>query len=175
MDDDGGGSDGSAIDADADGDEPDPIENIDPESLPAGPSPCRGPVLGLVVDITDGDTIKVETGRGRERVRLIGIDTPEIDHSGPDDECFAEEARSFLSEKIANDRVWLTFDAECDDAYDRTLAYVHTEDLFVQRGLLQAGMASAYSVSPNTAFADTFYSDEGAARADRAGMWGECR
>ena len=82
-----------------DSDEPDPLEDIDPSTLPSGQNPCRDPVIGRVQDITDGDTFKVQTGRGVERVRMIGIDTPEVDHTGPDDECFGEEASTFLEEK----------------------------------------------------------------------------
>ena len=79
---------------------PDPIDEIDGSSLPAGVTPCREPVKGEVVEVTDGDTIRVKTGRGVERVRLIGIDTPEVDHSGPNDDCFGEEAKAFLTAMI---------------------------------------------------------------------------
>ena len=113
-------------------------------------------------------------GRGVERVRLIGIDAPEVDHTGPDDECYGEEATAFLEERIDGKLVWLTFDAECDDHYDRTLAYVHTHDGFVQRSLLEAGMVRHYRVSPNTSFSTVFQSDEDAARAMNVGMWGAC-
>ena len=167
-----GDSDGTPPDADEP--DPDPIENVDTSTLPAGDSPCRQPVLGRVREITDGDTFKAETGRGVERVRLIGIDTPEIDHSGPDDECFGEEAASYLTSLIDGDLVWLTFDSECDDQYDRTLAYVHTMSGFVQRSLLQAGMAMSYRVSPNTSFSSMFDGDEAEARSAGLGMWGEC-
>ena len=100
---------------------PDPTADVDATTLGAGPNPCREPVLGRVYSVIDGDTIKVETGRGMERVRLIGIDAPEVDHSGPDDECYGEEATEFLEERINEKLVWLTFDSECDDHYDRTL------------------------------------------------------
>ena len=158
----------------SDSSEPDPLESIDPSTLPAGQDPCRDPVIGRVQDITDGDTFKVQTGRGVERVRMIGIDTPEVDHTGPDDECFGEEASEFLDEQIGDGLVWLTFDAECDDRYDRTLAYVHTMDGFVQRQVLQAGMGFAYTVSPNNSFSSMFSSDESSARAAGQGLWGEC-
>ena len=159
---------------DADDPEPDPIENIDSSTLPSGDSPCRQPVLGRVREITDGDTFKAETGRGVERVRMIGIDTPEVDHNGPDDECFGEEASDYLAALIDGDLVWLTFDSECDDQYDRTLAYVHTMAGFVQRSVLQAGMATAYRVLPNTSFSGLFDADESEARSAGIGMWGEC-
>ena len=153
----------------------DPTEEVDGDSLDAGTNPCRTPVLGRVMEVTDGDTIKVQTGRGVERVRLIGINAPEVDHSGPDDDCFGEESSDFLEEIVGNRMVWLTFDAECDDRYDRTLAYVHTHAEFVQRALLLAGMVSEYRVSPNTSFASLFAADENTARMEGAGMWGVCR
>ena len=156
---------------------PDPIDEIDGSSLPAGATPCREPVKGEVVDITDGDTIRVKTGRGVERVRLIGIDTPEVDHSGPDDECFGEEAKAFLTAMIKDKRVWLTFDAECKDGYDRTLAYVHRGfevNDFIQRLLLRGGWATAYAVSPNVSLSELFEADEATARGASEGLWGEC-
>ena len=153
----------------------DPTADLDGDMLDAGQNPCRNPVLGRVQEVIDGDTIKVETGRGVERVRLIGIDAPEVDHTGPDDDCYGEEASSFLEGLIDDKMVWLTFDAECDDHYDRTLAYVHTHEAFIQRALLQDGMVSSYRVSPNTSFASLFDSDEDASRLRGAGMWGACR
>ena len=128
--------------------------------------------------ITDGDTIKVRTGRGTERVRLIGIDTPEVDHSGPDDECYGEEAKAFLASEIDGLSVWLTFDRECEDQYDRTLAYVHrgtAEVDFVQRKLLKGGFANLLSIEPNTAFRSVFSDDQADAYANDRGIWGECR
>ena len=159
-------------------DPPDPLDEIDVEALPAGPSPCREPVKGEVKEITDGDTIKVETGRGVERVRLIGIDTPEVDYSGPDDECYAEEAKAFLGAMIKNKTVWLTFDSECIDDYGRTLAYVHRGlevNEFIQRVLLRGGWATTFAVEPNVSFRSTFDSDESMAQSAGEGMWGDCR
>ncbi len=157
---------------------PDPVEEIDGESLPQGANPCRGPVLGTVREVVDGDTIKVETGRGVERVRLIGIDTPEVDHNGPDDECYGEEAKAYLSAMIGGKRIWLTFDQECSDRFGRSLAYVHRgteESSFVQRLMLVGGWATAYAVRPNTSFQNAFESDESLARSSGEGIWGSCR
>jgi len=58
---------------------------------------------------------------GEERVRIIGVNTPETS-SG---DCYAQEAKSFLINQIFGKYVWLTFDGNCTDVYDRTLAYVH--------------------------------------------------
>ncbi len=187
-----GGGDGNAAGADSgmqDGVSPDdtdtdtgdasePLDDIDENSLPAGLEPCRNPVKGEVLDVTDGDTIKVQTGRGVERVRLIGIDTPEVDHSGPDDECYGEESKGFLTDRLKGKTVWLTFDRECEDVYDRTLAYVHRgeeEADFIQRLLFKGGWALSCAVSPNVSFRSTFEMDESDARSAGLGIWGECR
>ena len=159
-------------------DAPDPIEQIDETGLPQGDDPCRGPVLGTVSEIVDGDTIKAETGRGVERVRLIGVNTPEVDHSGPDDDCFGEESKAYLTAMIKGKRIWLTFDEECQDQYGRTLAYVHRgtdQHSFVQRMLLQGGWASAYAVQPNVSFRALFESDQALAQSTNEGIWGSCR
>jgi endonuclease YncB( thermonuclease family) len=155
-----------------------PIEEIPESDLPQGVEPCREPALGRVISVTDGDTITVQTDRGYETVRLIGIDTPEVDHSGPDDECYGEEAKAFLSAMVKGEHVWLTFDAECEDHFERTLAYVHTsveENGFIQRLLLRDGWASAYAVNPNVSFRTLFESDQSEAQAAGNGLWGSCR
>ena len=159
-------------------DVPDPIEQIDETDLPQGDEPCRGPVLGTVSEVVDGDTIKAETGRGVESVRLIGVNTPEVDHSGPDDDCFGEESKAYLTAMIKGKRIWLTFDEECQDQYGRTLAYVHRgtdQNSFVQRMLLQGGWASSYAVQPNVSFRDVFESDQAMAQSANEGIWGSCR
>ena len=72
----------------------DPLADIDPDLLDQGASPCRAPAFVSVDEVVDGDTIRVTSGRGVERVRLIGIDAPEVDHDGDWDECWAEEAKA---------------------------------------------------------------------------------
>ncbi len=159
-------------------DEPvDPVEFIDPDNLRAGDEPCRTAVLGTVSEIVDGDTIKVKTGRGVERVRMIGIDTPEVDHSGPDDECYSLESSAFLEDLIQDKKLWLTFDAECTDDYGRTLAYVHRgldDDDFIQRVLLRGGWASTFAVHPNVSFRSLFDADQAQAQSTNEGLWGDC-
>lgn len=155
----------------------DPFAHIDPSGLDQGASPCRDPAYVMVEEVVDGDTIKVMSGRGVERVRLIGIDATEVDHDGDWDECWAEEAKAFVEETIGGIGVWLTFDAECEDDYDRTLAYVHSrpgEEGFLQRTLLLEGWVSTFAVSPNTTFQTLFGNDESEARSANRGLWGAC-
>ncbi len=155
----------------------DSLDDIDPSTLPAGDSPCREPELATVYDVIDGDTARMETSEGDRSVRFIGIDTTEIGYDGEPSECYAEEARDLVISMLEDRRVWLTFDAECEDDYDRWLAYIHTgtsSQGFVQRGLLQGGYAYAFPYHPNTTFEDSFDADEAAARDAGAGLWGAC-
>ena len=158
-------------------DEVDPLSEVDPAQFLAGANPCRGPVYVSVDEVVDGDTVRVTSGRGVESVRLIGIDASEVDHDGDWDECWAEEAREYLVDLIQGNGVWLTFDSECEDDYDRTLAYVHTrpgDEGFLQRNLILGGWVTTFAVSPNTTYADQFTQDESDARAAGAGLWGAC-
>lgn len=156
----------------------DPYGDFDTSIVPSGANPCRDVVRGEVESVTDGDTIKVTTGRGVERVRFIGIDAPEVDHSGPDDDCFGEEAKAYVNAMLSGKTVWLGFDAECEDHFGRTLAYLHTGNVedegFFQRLLLKGGWVSAFRVAPNSTYATTFSSDEAEARSSGNGMWGSC-
>ena len=155
----------------------DPLADIDPSQLQQGTEPCRAPAYVTVQEVVDGDTIKVLSGRGVERVRLIGIDAAEVDHDGDWDECWAEESKAFVQATIDEKGVWLTFDAECEDDYDRTLAYVHTrlgDQGFLQRALLLDGWVSTFAVSPNTSFQTMFGNDEAEARSAGRGLWGAC-
>lgn len=167
----------SDSDSGADSADTDPIYDIDPSTLPAGPAPCRDPVIARVSDGVDGDTfwVDVEHG-GPEKVRIIGVDTPEIAHDDPAD-CYGDAAAAFTAEALVGLRVWLTFDYDCEDYYGRTLAYVHTsaeENGFYERVLLQGGLARVLAIPDNITFEDLFAEDEAEAQAAGAGLWGAC-
>ena len=147
-------------DTNAQGSEPlEPADRMDPSELPTAGSPCRAPLLVEVTDVIDGDTVWVYSDAGSEKVRLIGIDAPEMSDGG---ECFGQEATDEVRSILQGHRAWLTFDAECEDHYGRSLAYVHvapTEDGFLQRWLLRGGWVDTLEVAPNLSFADTFEAD----------------
>ena len=129
----------------------------------------------MTVDrIVDGDTIEVTGGPfTNERVRLIGYDTPEFDPP----ECYAQEATDELDRLLVERRVWLTFDAECIDPFDRTLAYGHIgypQPGFVNWHMLRQGFATTLSIAPNNTFAADFTSAQDAAQAEGLGIWTAC-
>jgi micrococcal nuclease len=124
----------------------------------------------IVTHITDGDTFRA----GDERIRLIGIDTPEV-AQGP--ECFGEEATAALERLVpVGTEVRLVTDVEPTDLYDRTLAYVHraSDDVDVGRALLAEGVARVLEVPPNTTRAATYAAESAAARAEGRGLWSAC-
>lgn len=146
--------------------------------VPEGKYPCRAPLLARVTHITDGDTayMQPEAGGGEMKVRFIGVDAPEIEHDDPA-ECYGDEATAYTSAALLDHLVWLTFDAECQDYYDRDLAYVingEGESGFFNRVLARNGYASALAIDPNTTYEDEIDGDVAAAQGENLGMWGDC-
>jgi micrococcal nuclease len=153
------------------------IVDLDASQLPQASSPCNEPQLVRVNRVVDGDTIYVQMGTREEKIRLIGINSPEIGYSGESSECFAEEAQQYLESLVDGKQLWLTFDITCKDGYGRWLAYVHTgleEDNFVQRDLLQSGYGLAFPFSDTPTYNSLFASDEREAIQNQAGGWGSC-
>lgn len=124
----------------------------------------------VVTSITDGDTFRA----GDERVRLIGIDTPEISGGV---ECYGHEASDALAALIpVGTEVRLVTDVEPVDRYDRTLAYVYrtSDGLHVNLRMAADGFASPLTVPPNVAHAEDFVAAAGEARDAGLGLWSAC-
>ncbi len=154
------------------------IQNIDPSNLLAGPTPCHDPVLVYVRSVRDGDTIDVSaiTGDVSGAVRFIGIDTPEIAHGETPAECYGDEASAW-SQQLRGRTVWLTFDNECKDRFDRNLAYIHYgEDRtqLVQRHLLRRGLARRLGFRGNDGLGELLENDAQIASAAGVGLWTAC-
>ena len=127
--------------------------------------------LATVRYVHDGDTIHLEDGR---KIRLIGINTPELEHDDTPAQAFATEARDALIAAITahNNRVGLVYGAEGHDRYNRTLAHLFTPDgENVQAQLLLQGVATAIAHPPNTAFSECYARQEKTARCNGAGIW----
>ncbi len=135
------------------------------------------PPFGIVIAVIDGDTVDVAIGDRWERVRLLGIDTPETVHPNKPIECFGPEASARLGELLPpGTEVELAGDVEPRDRYGRLLAYVlrRHDDLFVNLALVAEGFAGILPLPPNTAFAADLEAAEVAARTARLGRWGGC-
>lgn len=136
----------------------------------------------LVARVVDGDTLLLENN---ERVRLIGIDTPEMHESnklnrdalrsGQSAESIQQLGRKsyeFTKKIVEGKRVRLEFDVERYDKYKRTLAYVYLEDgTFVNAKIIEEGYASVMTFPPNVKYADLFLKLYRQARQDQRGLW----
>ncbi len=125
--------------------------------------------------MVDGDTIKVRLDGGRtERVRYIGIDTPESVKPNTPVQCFAKKASHYNASLVTGRAVTLRTDAEERDRYGRLLAYVYADGRFVNRELVAHGYARTLTIPPNVAHADEFASLARRAREAGMGLWKAC-
>jgi micrococcal nuclease len=136
----------------------------------------------MVKRAVDGDTLVLENG---ERVRLIGIDTPEMhesnklyrdaQRSGQDISTIQKLGRrayEFTKNLVEGKRVSLEFDVEKYDKYGRVLAYVYLKDgTFVNAEIVKEGYASLMTIPPNVKYADLFLRLYREARENRRGLW----
>ncbi len=136
-------------------------------------SPGTEPSLRTVEWIPDGDTIHLADGT---KVRLIGLNAPEVAHRGDPAEPGGPEARKFLQDLLADQRVRLEIGEETRDKYDRTLAHVLTaDDTNVNARILRAGHAHAVVRPPNLSHLREYFAAERAARKAGRGIWARPR
>jgi endonuclease YncB( thermonuclease family) len=140
----------------------------------AWPDPPKDAVRARVQRVSDGDTF-IATVRGRrERIRVIGVDTPEsVDPNRPD-EPYGQEASDFAKHYLDGETVRLAGDAEPRDRYGRMLAYVWLEDGTFWNALLVAeGYAQQLTIPPNVTYADLFRQLAREARQHDRGLWAQ--
>jgi len=139
---------------------------------------ARTGAAAVVTHVVDGDTLDVRLAGGRqERVRLIGIDTPETKKPGSPIECFGPEASARLAELVqVGTAVRVLRDVEARDIYGRFLGYLFRADdgRFVNLLMAEDGYADALSIPPNTAFSGDVARAVAAAKQARRGLWGVC-
>ena len=133
----------------------------------------RPALLGTykVTRVVDGDTIKV----GNERIRLIGIDTPESKHSDESKNVpMGETAYVYLRDLIEGKEVELFLDVQERDKYGRILAYVYLADetkTFINEQLVLNGYARVMTVPPNVMYEDVFVKGQEYAKENGLGIW----
>lgn len=129
-----------------------------------------------VSKVIDGDTIELEGGN---KVRLIGVDTPEtVDPRRPVG-CFGKEASNETKKLLQDKIVILQKDISDTDKYGRLLRYVYLslengQILFVNDYLIRAGFAKVLTYPPDVKFAEQFLEAEKQAREQKLGLWGRC-
>lgn len=125
---------------------------------PSGPPPC------VVARVVDGDTFYCRDGR---KVRLIGVDSPEMAQGSP-----GRAAREGLRRMLhAGRTVRLELDLTPTDRYGRLLAWVWDGGTLVNEALVRQGWAMLYTVPPNVKYVERLTRAQKKARAERAGLW----
>ena len=139
-------------------------------------APIGATETALVVRVVDGDTIVIDRGRGDERVRYIGIDTPESVKPDTPVEFMAKEASAANEALVAGREVVLERDVSDTDQYDRLLRYAWLREgdgwVFVNLELVRRGYAQVATYPPDVRWTDTFLAAQREARDAGLGLWG---
>ena len=136
-----------------------------------GNSPASGEQRHVRVSrVHDGDTVSVILNGRKEKIRLIGMDAPEIKQKP-----WGTKARKHLEKMLiaSNRKVTLEFDVEKGDKYGRLLCYVYSTDKnMINLQMLKHGYAVLLTISPNVRHVDEFRKAQHDAREQKLGIWG---
>ncbi len=134
------------------------------------------PGLYKVTTFTDGDTITIDMNGTEEKVRFIGVDTPETHDPRKSVQCFGMAAANYTKNLIGLNRVRLESDPTNTnrDRYNRLLRYVYLPDgRLVNAEIIKQGYGFAYTYFPFTKL-DEFVSYQKEAEMNKLGLWGSC-
>ena len=149
---------------------------------PSSPSPYplprgeRGELSGTVIRTVDGDTVWVRLAGGVEKVRYIGIDTPETNHPTRGEEPGGRAATEINRGLVGDRAVRLEPDVQLRDRHGRLLAYVWVRrrdgaELMVNAELVRLGYAAVMTIPPNVRHAELFRKLATEARENHRGLW----
>jgi micrococcal nuclease len=140
------------------------------------PEEARGDLAGPypVTRVVDGDTIVVSIAGEENKVRLIGVDTPESVHSDESQNVpYGQISSDFTRNALEGQQVYLEYDVEPNDQYGRILAYVWLDDVMFNKTLLMEGHAVLATYPPNVRYVDEFTDLQTQARNDGNGLWAD--
>jgi micrococcal nuclease len=131
---------------------------------------CTNSQILICARVIDGDTIVLSNG---EKVRLIGVDTPETKHPQKPVEYYGKEATAFTKKMVGGKVVKLKYDVQDRDKYGRLLAYVYLVDgTFLNAEIIKQGYGHAYTRFPFK-YMDEFRQYEKEAREAKRGLWAD--
>ncbi len=151
-------------------------ETKEPEAvISTSPTPIlamQNQGLVKVTRVIDGDTIEIEGG---QRVRLIGIDTPEtVDPNRPAG-CYGTDASSFTKAQLEGKEIKLEKDISETDQYGRLLRYVWLGDTLFNETLVKEGYAQVSTYPPDVKNSERFLAAQKEARDNNRGLWSTCQ
>lgn len=155
----------------------DTLRDVSSEPTTTVSRPAGLEANAIVDHVVDGDTVDVMIGDVEERIRLIGIDTPETKRPDSPIECFGPEATAFTRSLLpVGTPVFIERDTVGRDDFGRVLGYLYRADdgIFVNYEIMRQGYAQPLSIPPNDTFADLFTDAARAAETDDVGLWAAC-
>ncbi len=141
------------------------------------PQQVDDPSRATVVEVVDGDTVRLGFGPITESVRLLGIDTPESVHPTLPQQCYGAEATAELERVLPpGTEVEVFRDTDSRDHYGRLLLHLQRADdgFAVNLHMVEQGYAAASFYEPNHHDRHLFAEAERVARTEGRGLWGAC-
>ncbi len=144
---------------------------VDTTAQPVQLSPASNRYLFNVKRVSDGDTLILENN---ERVRLLSVNAPEISSRYREAESGGIAAKNWLQAQLKQGQIYLQYDNEQRDRYNRLLAYAWSVDgTFLNEQLLKQGLATLALQPPNLHYADELIAAQQQAIQQQAGIWGD--
>jgi micrococcal nuclease len=137
------------------------------------PVTAQSALEGAVIRIVDGDTIHVRVDGRLEKVRYIGVNTPEVHHPRKGEEPGGRAAAAVNRDLVTGRRVRLELDAQSRDRHGRLLAYLWVDDTMINAELVRRGFAQVMTVPPNVRHQSLFLELQREARAAGRGLWAD--
>lgn len=138
-------------------------------ALGCGTQPAGPPQQARVTQVVDGDTLVLEGGL---KVRVLGIDAPELEKQGQPADFLAHKAKAVLAEMTLGQTVYLEYDRQRYDHYGRLLAFLFLPDrTFVNAELVRRGLARVYFHQPNNRHREVLLAAQREAIEARRGIW----
>ncbi len=155
---------------------PIPKISLIPTNVPA--PTCRSQACltrTKVIRVIDGDTIEI---KGKQKVRYIGINTPEIYHDTTGkktgEQCFANESYFENKKLVEGKEIFIQKDVSEVDKYKRLLCYVWVGGTFVNDYLVRQGFAQVSTFPPDVKYQQQFLEAQEEAKVNNRGLWKEC-
>lgn len=128
-----------------------------------------------VLQVFDGDTVEVDCNGKIDKVRFIGIDTPETHKPNTPVQCFGPEASDFVLQLLDSKVVTLEKDVEDKDIYNRLLRYVYLDGVMINELIAKRGYSYLLTIPPDVKYTDKFKSAVKYARDNELGLWKSCK
>ncbi|MCX7974379.1 MAG: thermonuclease family protein [Candidatus Aminicenantes bacterium] len=128
---------------------------------------------GIVVHVYDGDTLRIKFNHQEKKVRLLGVDSPEIGHPSEKEDLWARLARRYSLFHLLRKRVRLDYENQKEDRYGRLLAYVWVDkDIFFNEKIIKDGLARSLDLATlNPEIKKRFRQAEAEAKRLKKGIW----